>query len=330
MKSRRGEKSVAHSAIAWGLAVAVHLLLALLLLFSVDWQSAPPAPVTVDLVAPIAASTERARSVTPGTGGEIAKAEPKPEPKPAAKVEPQPKPEPKPEPPPKPQPEPKGEPKPQPKAEPQPKPAAKPEPKPEPKPEIAQKAPQKTAEPKPEPQRTEPPKREPEPKPEPKPTPKPEPQPKPEPKPQPKPEPKPEPKPTEEDFARLARERPAAKTPANDPVAERLLALAQGRSGAPSGPSDAARASYIDAVRAKVRQHVVVPPGVTGNPEALFDVTQMPDGTVVEVRLVRSSGIPALDAALERAIHAASPLPVPPDPRLFERQLRLILRPLAQ
>ena len=108
------------------------------------------------------------------------------------------------------------------------------------------------------------------------------------------------------------------------------MALAQGRSGAPSGISEVARASYIDAIRAKVRQHVVVPPGVVGNPEAVFDVVQLPDGTVVEVRLVRSSGFASLDVALERAIRAASPLPTPPDHRLFARELRLILRPLAQ
>jgi colicin import membrane protein len=121
-----------------------------------------------------------------------------------------------------------------------------------------------------------------------------------------------------------------AESPRSDPVQERLMALAQGRSGAPSGISEVARASYIDAIRAKVRQHVVVPPGVVGNPEAVFDVVQLPDGTVVEVRLVRSSGFASLDVALERAIRAASPLPTPPDHRLFARELRLILRPLAQ
>ncbi|HCO77091.1 MAG TPA: hypothetical protein DIT50_02705, partial [Rhodocyclaceae bacterium] len=66
-------------ALAWVLAVAVHLFFAAVLLVSLDWQSAPPAPVVVDLVAPIAATTERARTVTPGDGA-AARVTPKPEP----------------------------------------------------------------------------------------------------------------------------------------------------------------------------------------------------------------------------------------------------------
>lgn len=303
---------------AWVLSLAVHLLLALALFWAVEWQQVPPAPFSVDLVAPIALSTERAPSPEPGAG-----APPEPGPLP-------PKPEPKPEPPPAPKPEPKPLPRPE------PRPAPEPPNSPPSQPEVAVKAPSRPElKPKPPaPKQPEPKKLEPKPEP-PQPEPKPK-QKKPEPaKSEPKPEPKrPEPMVKEEDFVRLAQERlrqQQAPAPARDSVAERLQALAERRSaGAPSGPSDAARASYIDAVRAKIRTHIVVPPGISGNPEAVFDVTQLPDGSVVDVRLVRSSGVGVLDQALERAIRAASPLPTPPNPRLFERQLRLILRPLAQ
>jgi len=85
------------------------------------------------------------------------------------------------------------------------------------------------------------------------------------------------------------------------------------------------RARYLDWIQSKVRGNIVVPPGVQGNPEAVFAIDQLPDGTVVNVRLVQSSGNPALDAAIERAIRRSSPLPLPEDKRLFERTLTLRL-----
>jgi colicin import membrane protein len=59
-------------------------------------------------------------------------------------------------------------------------------------------------------------------------------------------------------------------------------------------------------------------------------VTVLPGGEVLDVKLVKSSGVPAYDAAVERAIHAADPLPVPSDPDLFQqlRQANYKFRPL--
>lgn len=298
------------------LAVAMHVLLLALIAFSVQWKVGEPSPLLVDLVAaPQAAHTQLAKNPEPAPGPQPApKPEPKPEPTP-------PKPEPRPEPP-KPQPEPKPEPKPEP---PKPAPPPKPEPpKAEPKPsapekpDIALKEEVKKPEPKKEPPKEEPKKEPPKPEKEP---------PKPEPK---KTEPKKEPLPLD-DFTKLAeaRLRQQTTTPAS-PAKTPSSASAPAAGGAPSGPSEQARATYIDQIRAKVRGNIVVPPGVQGNPEAVFIVDQLPTGEVVNVRLVQSSGNPALDAALERAIRRFSPLPLPEDKRLFERTLTLKLRPLAQ
>jgi colicin import membrane protein len=49
---------------------------------------------------------------------------------------------------------------------------------------------------------------------------------------------------------------------------------------------------------------------------------------VLSTKLVRSSGNPAYDAAVERAILKASPLPLPANRELFARELRLTFRPL--
>jgi colicin import membrane protein len=67
-------------------------------------------------------------------------------------------------------------------------------------------------------------------------------------------------------------------------------------------------AEYIDKVRGKIRGNISLPPGIQGNPQAEFEVTQLPTGEVLDVKLRRSSGNPALDAAVERAIRKSSPL----------------------
>ena len=281
------------------LTALVHGLLLAFLVYGFNWQSQVPATVEVALV--------RGDQLAPP-------AKPRPEPKA------QPKPEPKPEPKPIPKPEPKPEPRPVPKPAPAPIPPkaadiptkAKPD-KPVPKPE-----------PRPEPKKPEP---KPAPKPEPK---KPEPK-KPEPKPEPKPEKKPEPKPD-----RRAEEREAARMRemlARDAEHARQQALMREDSARVAdmqaqAASAKALADYQNKIRVKVRGNIVLPPGLSGNPEARFEVDQLPDGTVIEVRLKRSSGDAALDGAIERAIHKSSPLPKPDKAELFSRSLDLKFRPL--
>jgi colicin import membrane protein len=78
---------------------------------------------------------------------------------------------------------------------------------------------------------------------------------------------------------------------------------------------------YIAGIRKNIHSRVAVPPGMNSSDEALYSVILLPGGEVLEVRLIKSSGVPAYDAAVERAIHASEPLPVPSDPDLFQ-QLR--------
>lgn len=83
-------------------------------------------------------------------------------------------------------------------------------------------------------------------------------------------------------------------------------------------------------IRAKIEWRVVVPPNMQGNPEARFEVVLLPGGEVLSATLRKSSGVPAYDAAVERAIMAAQPLPVPSERNLFQenfRELHLKFRP---
>lgn len=175
-----------------------------------------------------------------------------------------------------------------------------------------------------------------------------EPPPQPEPKPEPKPEQvRPPPKP---DIALKEKEKPkpppkVATPPRVDPFQEQLKreseqltqrkqadSAAQEYAKTQAAQASAARskamADYLGRIRGKIRGNIVVPPEVKGNPEAAFDVTQLPSGEIVTVRLKRSSGHAALDAAIERAILKSNPLPKPQPADLFERSLELRFRPL--
>ncbi len=86
-------------------------------------------------------------------------------------------------------------------------------------------------------------------------------------------------------------------------------------------------AGYIDKIRTKIRSNVVVPSDIKGNPEAVFDVVQLPTGEVLSARLVKSSGHKLYDEAVERAILKSSPLPKPDRPEQFVREFSLRFKP---
>ena len=88
-----------------------------------------------------------------------------------------------------------------------------------------------------------------------------------------------------------------------------------------------ALADYESKIRAKVRGNLVLPHDIEGNPEAIFDVVQLPTGEVITARLRKSSGHRGYDEALERAILKSSPLPRPDRPDIFSRELRLTFHP---
>lgn len=91
----------------------------------------------------------------------------------------------------------------------------------------------------------------------------------------------------------------------------------------------ALHAKYVQMIQGHVKRHIVEPPNLQGNPQVEFEVTLIPGGEVLNVKLKRGSGVAAYDTAVERAILKASPLPLPPDPTLFQqfRELHLRIRP---
>ena len=208
-------------------------------------------------------------------------------------------------------------------------------------------APETKPSPPPEPPKPEPPKPEP-PKPEP---PKPEP-----PKPaEVKPEPKPDPaialkaereKKEKEKRERLERdkkkEEDARKRREKDEAAkkkheeeQRRAEEERARRDAEKARSEAAEArnreiqSWIDKIKTRVRSRANVPDTVVGNPEVSVLIRVLPGGEVLDIQITKRSGNPTYDAAIERGIRSASPLPVPPpNSELFPqfRELNLNFR----
>ncbi|MES2180587.1 MAG: energy transducer TonB [Pseudomonadota bacterium] len=89
-------------------------------------------------------------------------------------------------------------------------------------------------------------------------------------------------------------------------------------------------AEFQNKIRTKIRGNVNKTLCGDGNPELKFDIGLLPTGELNgNPKLVKSSGSPACDEAVERAIMASEPLPLPSDSSLFSqfRNLKLTFRP---
>lgn len=193
------------------------------------------------------------------------------------------------------------------------KPAIKPEPRveppPKPEPKVALPKPEIVVPEKPEPEK-----------------PKPAPRPKPEPRPEPvKAEP---PKPRDAEMQKRLREDIARAQTEQKLDQERELIKDQ-LSRDQTAMKQSALAAYTDKIKAKIKGNIIMPLDIKGNPEAVFDVVQLPTGEVLApVRLRKSSGHRGYDAAVERAILKSSPLPKLDKGELFYRELTLTFKPL--
>lgn len=167
------------------------------------------------------------------------------------------------------------------------------------------------------------------------PPPKPVPQPEPEPqvkKPEialpekPKPKPKPEPK-RDLAFEKRLREQAALEEKKIDEQRkERELRELIARQQAAA--RNKAIAAWQDKIVGKVRGNIIFDiTTVPSSIEAIFDVTLLPSGEVLDAIRRKSSGNAAYDDAVYRAILKSSPLPKPDDPSVFERRLTLKFHP---
>jgi len=92
-----------------------------------------------------------------------------------------------------------------------------------------------------------------------------------------------------------------------------------------AGEVDKYKALIVNAIG----RNWILPENADSSLSSQFRIRLAPDGMVLEVSLIRSSGDPLLDRSAQTAIYKASPLPVPTDAETFNlfRDISLTVRP---
>jgi colicin import membrane protein len=94
-----------------------------------------------------------------------------------------------------------------------------------------------------------------------------------------------------------------------------------------SAASMSALASWRSQITAKITRAWLRPPTARAGLECNLYVTQVPGGEVTQVRVGECNGDQAVRESIEAAVYRASPLPPPPDPALFDRDLKITFKP---
>jgi colicin import membrane protein len=87
-------------------------------------------------------------------------------------------------------------------------------------------------------------------------------------------------------------------------------------------------ASWEAQIQARIQRAWLKPPSAGKGIDCIVYVTQVPGGEVVNVRLGECNGDAAVRESIQAAAFRASPLPPPPDPALFERNLEIQFKPV--
>jgi colicin import membrane protein len=96
---------------------------------------------------------------------------------------------------------------------------------------------------------------------------------------------------------------------------------------AASARSGAATAGWEAMIRGKIEHAWLRPPTARAGIDCMLHVTQVPGGDVTQVSIGQCNGDQAVRESIEAAVYRASPLPPPPDPSLFDRNLDIRFHP---
>jgi len=88
-----------------------------------------------------------------------------------------------------------------------------------------------------------------------------------------------------------------------------------------------ARAQYIARLAGKIQNAWIKPPSARAGLDCVVNITQIPGGEVTSAHVSQCNGDAAARQSIENAVYRASPLPAPPDPALFERNLVIHFHP---
>jgi colicin import membrane protein len=88
------------------------------------------------------------------------------------------------------------------------------------------------------------------------------------------------------------------------------------------------KSQYVGLIQERVERNWIRPPSARAGLRCTVNVAQVPGGEVVSVRLGACNGDEAVKQSIVNAVFKSSPLPPPPDPTLFERNLVLEFVPV--
>ncbi len=91
--------------------------------------------------------------------------------------------------------------------------------------------------------------------------------------------------------------------------------------------SSGAMTSWIQQIANRIQRAWLRPPSAKPGIDCVVHVTQVPGGAVTSVQVGECNGDAAVRQSIQDAVLRASPLPPPPDPALFERELEIHFRP---
>lgn len=104
---------------------------------------------------------------------------------------------------------------------------------------------------------------------------------------------------------------------------QQLAAEADAQQAARAGLLD----QYIRMIQDKIERNWTRPLSARPGLDCMVSVVQLPTGDVADVHVGSCNGDDAVQRSIEAAVKLASPLPRPPNPNLFERNLNVRFRP---
>jgi colicin import membrane protein len=91
--------------------------------------------------------------------------------------------------------------------------------------------------------------------------------------------------------------------------------------------SNGALAQYQNMIAARIQHAWIRPPSAHPGISCQVNITQVPGGAVTAVQVGSCNGDAAVRQSISDAAYRASPLPAPPDPALFDRDLVVTFAP---
>jgi colicin import membrane protein len=118
----------------------------------------------------------------------------------------------------------------------------------------------------------------------------------------------------------------AAEAAADEADLQRRLASEE-HAAAAAASTGPALASWQAQIAARINRAWLRPPTARPGIQCMLYVTQEPGGVVTQVKIGDCNGDQAVRESIEAAVYRASPLPPPPNPALFDRNLKINFKP---